>query len=545
MTRDLGAHPIALSRLIEGVSGGSILLPEFQRTFDWSTSDIRSLLATVLMSWPAGSLLLMNGPPDFALRPLYGAPPKSTRVDFVVLDGQQRLTSLYHALAGAGDDAWVLDAKRLPKKVSDATVDDLEEAIYAVEREAWDTQYPLRRQAVEHVVPLYSLSSPSDYFEWRDNVTEEAPATDRRELRGRLTDLYKNLLSRIHDYSFPAVVLQSELPIEAISRIFERINRTGLRLTTFDLMVARTYSSGWNLREEWEQARVEYPILTDFFDDGLPALQIVSLVSPRSDIRQPAVLQMDPVFVQQHFGDACRSLSDGLQWLVSSCGVRSPTWVPYGIMPIVVGSLAFNERPLMGDTQLTRWFWLSVLTQRFDVASSTLAASDYQEFLSGSEPEFAALDSGHLTVVARPLLDATKRKMGAFWRGFSCALGVDEIRDVLDGESLLEPTSELLQQRSRTTSLYPRRESGPGRPSLHLRVLSSFIATSDTSRRLGGKPEAWSDADSSPQGLASQLLPVSTAERIARMDPEELLLERLHDFLDFVASRSQIVIEVV
>ncbi len=536
MTRDLGAHPIALSRLLDGISEGAVLLPEFQRDFDWTDNNVKSLLATVLMSWPSGSLLLMSGKPDFALRPLEGAPPLGIKVDYVVLDGQQRLTSLFHAFRGSGEAVWVINASRLTGSVSDVTVDDLEETIRPIPRADWDANYSLRRQATDMLVPLGGLASPSDYFEWRDDVVDEAPAQERKELRRRLTSLYKDLLSRVHEYSFPAVVLQSQLPVEAIARIFERINRTGLRLTTFDLMVARTYRPDWNLRDAWHGAKNHEPLLDAFLEDGLQALQVVALTRVK-DIRQAAVLKLDVDVVRGEFPQACRALGLAYQWLTDHCGVREAGWVPYNVLPVVVGAL-IRELGDINDAALERWFWLSVLTQRFDVASSTVASSDFAVLKDRREVASASLVEGKLQVSKLALLEATKRTNGAFWRGFACSLAAGRLEDPLSGQSLIDESSGLLVARTGLASVFERGAAVGGRPSYHLRVLGHFIGTASTVREISGSLSRWLDSLLLPEALQSQLLPSSEELRAIKGDPDAFLEWRIARWLSFVTERT-------
>src|SRR6267378_2930802 len=93
------AQMLEVSMLLGNIAAGQIALPDFQRDFDWSERHIRSLLATVLRGWPAGSLLLVRGGTTFyKIRSFEGAPALNQATKLVVLDGQQRLTALYRAL---------------------------------------------------------------------------------------------------------------------------------------------------------------------------------------------------------------------------------------------------------------------------------------------------------------------------------------------------------------------------------------------------------------------------------------------------------------
>src|SRR5437016_1127085 len=96
-------RPFALLDLLSSIDTGDIVLPDFQREYLWTSSHVRSLLTTVLRGWPAGSLLLLERHPDLpAVKAFDGGPPAADDYSLVVLDGQQRLTALYHALHDKG-----------------------------------------------------------------------------------------------------------------------------------------------------------------------------------------------------------------------------------------------------------------------------------------------------------------------------------------------------------------------------------------------------------------------------------------------------------
>src|SRR5471032_1908472 len=89
-------------------------LPDFQRGWVWDDLHIRSLLASVSMSYPIGAvMMLQTGNPDvrFQPRPVEGARPDPPREpERLVLDGQQRLTSLFQSLS-MGEPVATRDAR--------------------------------------------------------------------------------------------------------------------------------------------------------------------------------------------------------------------------------------------------------------------------------------------------------------------------------------------------------------------------------------------------------------------------------------------------
>src|SRR5262245_7119532 len=99
-TFSTGEPPLA--ELLEEAAKGEIQLPDFQRGWVWDDNHIRSLIASVSVSYPIGAVMLLetggNGV-RFRPRPIEGASiPNGTTPKKLILDGQQRVTSLFLTL---------------------------------------------------------------------------------------------------------------------------------------------------------------------------------------------------------------------------------------------------------------------------------------------------------------------------------------------------------------------------------------------------------------------------------------------------------------
>jgi uncharacterized protein with ParB-like and HNH nuclease domain len=83
--------------LLREIDSGKLQLPEFQRSYVWNDPDVRSLIASVAKGYPFGALLTLQsgGEVKFKPRLIEGVPPKSVEPSELLLDGQQRMTSLY------------------------------------------------------------------------------------------------------------------------------------------------------------------------------------------------------------------------------------------------------------------------------------------------------------------------------------------------------------------------------------------------------------------------------------------------------------------
>lgn len=465
---DITTRPLELSDLLEGIAAGVVVLPDFQRDFEWQEAEVLSLVATVMAGWPAGSLLLMRGKPRFfETRPFDGM-PRSDVVQYVVLDGQQRLTALSRALRGvAGEAAYAVDLNAISEGAEVA--DELEEAFRPVR--------PGKDDWIDHdraLVPLTALNSAPDYFEWIEDQVLTLAEDQRAPMRARLRNAYKDFLGTVNHYAFPSVILEPDMPTAAVARIFERINKGGLQLGTFDLLVARVYKRGWNLREKWEQAKADDELFGAYLgDDGLPLIQSIT-VAPRApnmvgDIRRPALLKVDEEPLRQQWDVTVESYARALQF-ISDSGMRNPNWVPYRILHVPLAALARNFELAEHRELLEAWLWSRSFNMDYDVASSTVATSDYillRDALSGmGTPPSFSIDLG-------PLWGATRKSQGALWRTFLSFLLRRGALDPWTGARLIESPTDASGVVVDHIVVEAQRPDGDDSP--HLSVLAQYV----------------------------------------------------------------------
>lgn len=419
---------VPIGRMLDGISDGGVVLPEFQREYVWSNRDARALVATVLQGWPAGSLLLMEGTPaEFGIRPFEGQTSARLNPELVVLDGQQRLTALFHALHDTGPYRFFLDLDLLAEAsggagLPDADPEDVETCIVVVRRGPSQPGQPTLPGFGLGRLPLSALRSASAFYSWAGQRPEHEPALSR---------LYRSTLSGVHAYEFPCVYLDRGIDVGVIARIFERLNRSGLRLAAFDLAVARAFKDGWNLRAEWARACDESPGLAEYFgDDGLITLQVISLVHQR-DVRQTAVLRLDPDVLRDKWEASTRAVAATVEFLRMRCGVLERRWLPYRAAVLVLAGVALASREQHFPAAAEQWFWATSFGQRFDVAANTRVVSEFtrlQHALAKSD------DAPAVEVDLDAVWHGTRRGNSALMRAFTCA-----VAQQLGEAGLLEP----------------------------------------------------------------------------------------------------------
>jgi hypothetical protein len=202
----------------------------------------------------------------FAWREFQGAPAlNGCQPTFLVLDGQQRLTSLYQAFYGVGEHRYYVDLRRLLQGA------DFEDCVFHLRANTRQAQVyqAFDRQARELIFPLSVLKEGAGAFRrWSREVARTRSKDEERDtLEDALSKVEEHWIWPIADYHFPVVTLSERISAEAICRMFEVVNRTGVKLGPFELLTARFRPENINLRRLWEKTQADYPIIAAFAVD--------------------------------------------------------------------------------------------------------------------------------------------------------------------------------------------------------------------------------------------------------------------------------------
>jgi hypothetical protein len=420
-------NPRALKELLAEIHNRSAVLPDFQRDFVWEPGATQELIVSIANNYPAGSILRVRDTQRvFAAREFEGAPAlDGAKHTFLVLDGQQRLTSLYQAFYGVGEHRYFLDLAKLRDGA------DFEEAIFHARA---STKWTKAResfsvQANELLLPLSVLKGGAGGFgQWGRKVARQLSDQARIALEDALDNIEQQWIHAIDDYHFPVVTLSDQTEPDALCTIFETLNRTGVKLSVFELLTARFWPQNIKLRALWEKAIADYPIIAEFQVDPYYVLQGISLASRKApSCKRGDVLNMAAADITDWWDKVVRGLATGLEILRDDCKVMLPKWLPYDTMlpPLAAtlaraGSLKTAAAGVQRE-KLKRWFWCAVLGQVYESASNSKSAKDVVEieqwFAGGDLPECIA----SFRFDPRALRDVTPRQR-AIYRGAICMI---------------------------------------------------------------------------------------------------------------------------
>ncbi|MBS0661260.1 MAG: DUF262 domain-containing protein [Verrucomicrobia bacterium] len=259
-------NPLETRSLVEDAEKGKLALPEFQRDFIWNPADVAELLRTIARDWPAGTFLLLEGPQEFACKALDGAPPVSSKPELLILDGQQRMTALYQAMTDSSDEVYYINMQDL--MASDQLED--EHVKYMAKRKFSAQFSTVEKMANAGIAPVHIIRDDKEFLRW----TRYIGSPDKQDKAFEVRD---KLLPGLKSYFMPCVVLPRAVPLQALAKIFETINKTGVRLDAFDLMVAKLYPHEFKLRDRWSEAEREQPTLKAFDISGIEILKLIAL----------------------------------------------------------------------------------------------------------------------------------------------------------------------------------------------------------------------------------------------------------------------------
>ena len=398
--------------LIDEVNASTLGLPQFQRLSVWGQKDWKPFLTTVLLDRPAGTLLLLEAGEDsteFAPRKIETGPPLGgTPLKWLLLDGQQRTTTVFKAFQHGfpqktgPNKEFVLDVKAA------LTRGELLEEDLKLESSAKAGN--VNALAKEGRVPLKILPNNAQRMAWVNTyVNEIHPGhPDALEQLFESLDVVIPGFQTVASYQFPVLKIKKSTPLDVVVDIFEGMNRRGQKLNQFDLMVARLYKpmndgSYYDLRKRFEDELATSPNLrllgvTD--EDGMLPLQLIAMQYTRlpkgvptkiKGLNNKDVLELPAEQIigtpggGQHFPDlnlkaSMEALDQAAGFLVAHCGVKNKNLLPQQSMLLpLADQFLLPAASRLTIAQMKNWFFAAGLTVDYYGSVNSYAARDCKE----------------------------------------------------------------------------------------------------------------------------------------------------------------------
>ena len=429
-------NPVSIGTLIREIHEGKSVLPEFQRDFVWEPGATAGLLASVANGFPAGTILRVTNTSDFfSTRNFSDAPDSSVPHPFLVLDGQQRLTSLYQSLYGRGKHRFFLDMVKaaLSDDWAEDEVISYKKATSKVLKEVDD----VKTLASERRIPLQVLfGHDGGFMNWAVMAMGHLPSDEQTDFLQFATSIYNEKLMRFQNYQFPVVTLSAETTPAALCTIFETLNNTGVKLTVFELLTARFARYKINLREKWDQAKNDYPEFELFGLDPTTLLQALSLKISGS-CQKKEILKLDKDDLELNWDKVVSGMAYGIEILRQDCHIPTAKWMPTPSMFAPLGAIASvcDRNGVTAGQQRSMircWLWNSIFGRRYEAAANTRAERDVADMVAWFKGGTLPLVIDQFRFDAEELLEASKASSPVY-KGVICMILSNGARDFHDG----------------------------------------------------------------------------------------------------------------
>jgi hypothetical protein len=356
-----------------------------------------------------------------------------------VLDGQQRLTSIARVFLNANPKKnYYFDLKQM----LDMFKGEETNWVITRQRSRDDPDRKEKGRLLRADIALNQQKTEVYVSEYVEDSEDFPEFTDNRKAAREAAAKIKGIFEVIRKYQVPVVVLDQDAPLESVCRVFETINSTGTRLTTFDLAVARFFPSP-DLRQLWENSKTIYPILKDFEVDGERVLQVLALWYAKENTRFPeatrsALLSLDRDFITKNWNRAAKSLAESYEW--AQRNGATPTAVSnHGILvSIAVFRIVCKEfvvRPLSNfESVLRRWYFSKIMQTTIAQGTNYRIGQDFVMLVRYAE-ENTALDFLPVYLTPERLLQINTPQDSRY-KALQCIMATKANEDLITGRPL-------------------------------------------------------------------------------------------------------------
>lgn len=353
----ISAHDREIQLLVNDVKDSHLQLPELQRKYVWKSTQVRDFFDSLYHQYPTGQLLVWETDDLPHARDLsaHGIGINQRRPQ-LLLDGQQRLTSLYAVMTGQPLE--VRDRTRTIDIVFNVNTEKFEVATAA--HHAQNGWVSLTKLFTEGLFPAFNALK-LDY--------------NSPEAQKSLDNLRR--LDEVKSYRYRVTVLEG-LKYDEVTDIFVRINSGGTRLSNADLTLAQISSRWRGVSRELEQFQRQTKSLGWELDESILLRVLSAVATDQATLSQFFKAGRDTALtedkLQQAWERAKSAIAPAIHFIKQNCLVDRPDMLPtnYVLVPLAV----FFDRHKDSVTHeqardLRRWFYMALVWARYSTSSET------------------------------------------------------------------------------------------------------------------------------------------------------------------------------
>ena len=416
--------------LINRIEEGIIRIPKFQRGFVWSIEATAKLLDSILKGYPIGSFILWETDKRVTDAKEIGGlilrPPHDGEKISYVLDGQQRIASLFVAYRGEKI------RREGEKKETDYGSIAIDLEAHQEEDEPIVVVNPNSNRRV-------SLSDVLNYDYPKGKEIENEFGSEK----AKLVEGYKEAF---HAYSFSTVVFNKS-DINSAIDVFTRINTGGKKLTLFEIMSAKTYDERqrFDMQKKWkkfigEVKKSNYGSISSSLVLNLLALTLGD--GETKECKRQVTLDLDKQKIIDSWERVTSALKESIIYCKQDLLIPVSQLLPYDALLVPLAYFFYHkERHKMSSQQskqMQQLFWRTALSHRYSGASETRLAQDIRNvvdrILEGNCEEPPKYD--YRVVIEPQDLIERAASSDSFCKAVLCLLASREPKSFCDGSKI-------------------------------------------------------------------------------------------------------------
>lgn len=576
---DTTKRPVA--GLLDAIGSGEIQLPDFQRGWVWDDEHIVSLLESMASSFPIGAVMALEtgGAAQFKTRLVEGVDPADAAQSpqTLILDGQQRLTSLYQALK-TQEPVDTRDTKgkrwrrhyyfdmraslgRQSPHAGDSAVRSVPED-RIVKTFQGKVELDLSTPEAQYQACMFPADRTFDSKRWRRDFNDHWHGRDS-DMRSLWDDFEESVIERFEKYQVPVIELRRDTSKEAICVVFEKVNTGGVSLTVFELLTASFAAEAFQLREDWggrdSRLKTKYPVLKDLSSDQF--LQAVTLCVTQARERERSAatgrqsrvgcrredilsLEKDEYArwadqVESGFGKAAEFLDAQHIYRAKDLPYQSQL-VPLAAALVDLGTDA--DAPT-AQRAIAKWYWCGVMGELYGGSTETRIARDFPELIGlvkGAHDTTTTISDAYFQASR---LRTLRTRNSAAYKGLYALLMREGAKDFLQERPLEKQI--FFDDGIDIHHVFPKRwceaQDPPSEPAIYNSIVNKAAISARTNRIIGGRaPSIYLAAlDAGRKTESSETDAVLQSHRIP---PSRL---RKDEFDAFFAERSRQLVALV
>lgn len=387
------------------------VLPNFQRDFVWTADQIAGLFDSMARGYPIGAIILLKYREDypFEARGLGGDEGAGEHHEFYIIDGQQRLTSLYKIINQYSNQAIteeIVNYLELKNKSNSQDApqsfafflkydaDGIKDKYVHPQRQTKHGHKEIWMQENEFIPLAYVFGKPSILDSY----------LKKHKIKSKKNKIIK-FKNRILEYELTITQCEANWDMDEYRTVFQRLNSSGTNLSSFDECASILSKQKFNLHKKWKSVSTTQNAIKKLDVDPMYILKTMHIINEidnnKVSISTPSLINLrnylkasELTATKSAWEKAVKSVNSACQQLIDKYGVLDKRFIPYNPMIVTLASTLYSfsrhkKSPRYAaafNKKIDWWYWSSVFSKQYDKTTDNKIVTHVKKLLKWTHP---------------------------------------------------------------------------------------------------------------------------------------------------------------